>query len=276
MGIADRAQGVRSRYAAVSQQQSSSMVSAPLGVSGVDDGDDEYEPDFEPAEDDEQILNKLDDGPSEMEPVASLGPFNLPPPPPLTEAEAERIGQGTIARVFGIMSLLESGTPASMNKVGVNRLAASSYDRDAWITVITRLATRASAGLDSPAVEIKSEHADALPERKGSSMSDSIRETLYRHIVEDFRNRINTAIAWLNEEWYNDRIQLRHNDGAEMHYEKWVLKVLDGILPYLDARDKVFTRFLSEIPSMSGRVLDRVKGLARDPERVALAVNSLQ
>ena len=33
-------------------------------------------------------------------------------------------------------------------KAGINRLAASTYDRDSWITVITRLATRANAGLD--------------------------------------------------------------------------------------------------------------------------------
>ena len=54
-----------------------------------------------------------------------------------------------------------------------------------------------------------------------------------------------------------------------------MLKVLDGIVPYLDAKDKHLIRFLSEIPEVNAKVLGRVKGLARDPERVQLAVNSI-
>ena len=62
---------------------------------------------------------------------------------------------------------------------------------------------------------------------------------------------------------------------APAQYDLWVIKVLDGMLPYLDAKDKVFTRFLSEIPQVDAAVLERVKGLARDPERVPLAVKTL-
>ncbi|KAL8959099.1 MAG: hypothetical protein Q9183_005698 [Haloplaca sp. 2 TL-2023] len=55
-----------------------------------------------------------------------------------------------------------------------------------------------------------------------------------------------------------------------------MLKVFDGILPFLDAKDnKVLTRFLSEIPSLDEKVVDRVKGIARDPERIVLSVNAL-
>lgn len=54
------------------------------------------------------------------------------------------------------------------------------------------------------------------------------------------------------------------------------MKVLDVILPYLDAKDKLLIRFLSEIPAIDEAILVRVKGLARDPERVTLAVNALQ
>lgn len=204
----------------------------------------------------------------------ALGTFNLAPPPALTEQETAEYSKGTINRVFGIMTALDEPGRAKAQKHGFNRLAASGYDRDAWVTVITRLATRASAGLDGGLV--KTEDKDIA--RKGSfSISNAIRDALYLYVLEDFRRRIDVAISWLSEEWYNDRLQSEASDvEPTVHYEKWALKVLDGILPYLDAKDKVLIRFLSEVPELVPCMLDRVKGLARDPERIILAVNAIQ
>ena len=267
---------VRSRYLSLSK---------PLPQALGDDEED-YEPDFEPSEDREQIINKADalppedslQSPSEV----ALGPFKLPQPPPLTAEDTMQIGKGTISRVFNMMHALEEAPPAKKRRTGLNRLAGSDYDKEAWTTVITRLATRASAGLDDDSSE--EDEAIVKKQMAGSSLSDGIRETLWKFIMEDFRSRIPVAITWLNEEWYNDRIQTQSSEQQsgrvtlpkpKQHYEKWMLKVLDGIVPYLDARDKHLIRFLSEIPEVNANVLDRVKGLARDPERVQLAVNSL-
>lgn len=241
---------------------------------GVDDDDDDYEPDFYNAEDTEQILNKLDNAPPPEEPKANgpdvaLQKFTLPAPPPLTAEQAEQIGQGTVSRVFEVMQTLEE--PGKKTKAGMNRLAASAYDRDAWITMITRLATRASAGLEGTSNAMKLEPGIPGP----FSLGNVIRQSLYVYVLEDFRKRIDIAVAWLCEEWYNDKVQKNPGEDAVLHYEKWVLKVLDGIVPYLDARDKVLTRFLSEIPGLSVEVLSRVKGLCRDPAMVNLALTSL-
>ena len=160
--------------------------------------------------------------------------------------------------------------PGKKTKAGINRLAASAYDRDAWITIITRLATRAAAGLEEPPkVKIESDTIGPV------LLSDKIRELLYLYVLEDFRKRIDIAVAWLCEEWYNDRIQAKFGGNIVLQYDKWALKVLDGIVPYLDAKDKVLTRFLSEIPGLSAEVLQRVKGLCRDPSMVNLALTSL-
>ena len=253
-------------------------------------GDDEedYEPDFEPSEDREQIINKADAlapedsllSPSEV----ALGPFKLPQPPPLSTEDTMQIGKGTISRVFSMMNVLEDAPVAKQQRSGLNRLAGSNYDKEAWTTVITRLATRASAGLDHDNGDDEDSKATVEKQVAGPSLSDGIRETLWKFIIEDFRSRIPVAIAWLNEEWYNDQIQKQSSKHQKkgvtppkpkQHYEKWVLKVLDGIVPYLDAKDKHLIRFLSEIPEVNADVLIRVKGLARDPERVQLAVNSL-
>ena len=246
-------------------------------------GDDEedYEPAFAPSEDQEQMLNRTDALPIEDTTRENLdialGPFALPQPPPFSHDEAVEIGRGTVSRVFGMISNANESSLSKRRKKGLNRLAGSNYDRDAWITFITRLATRGS--LETYSTPPSQDSAPVL-------LSEVIRDNLWRYVMEDFRARINIAIGWLNEEWFNDRMQLRafqkSNVGSSppssppnQYYEHWTLKVLESIMPYLDAKDKLLIRFLSEIPEVGERVIERVKSLARDPERVDLCVKAL-
>ena len=286
---------VRDRYLSLSQKPPSLLQPSIPHPLGTEEEDDDYEPDFEPTEDAEQIRNKADNLPPEdslqTRTEVALGPFKLPHPPPLTKEETEQMGKGTISRVFGMMNVLDEPSTAKRQKPGLNRLAGSSYDRDAWMTVITRLATRTPAGLGSDTEEeMEGEEKGTLIKQQNadSSLSDSIRETLWKYVIEDFRVRIPIAISWLNEEWFSDKLQSQSSssgkdDGGSRkagqtknnHYEKWVLKVLDGILPYLEPKDKILIRFLSEIPAVDEDILQRVKSLARDPERVNLAVQAI-
>lgn len=227
----------------------------------------------------EQILNKLDRGAAEeaAEQIA-LGPFNLPPPPPLSPEEVAECSKGAVTRVFGMLSTLDqsAASKSAVQSRGLNRLATTNHDRDGWVTLISRLATRASAGLED--TSIKSEtHSLAKP---SFSPSNAIRETLYIYIMEDFRRRIGVAIAWLNEEWYNDQILQRSTSSdtefVPSHYERWMLKTLDGIMPFIESNDRnLLIRFLSEVPALDEAVLKRVIKLAQDPDRVSLVVMTL-
>ncbi|KAI1197944.1 mRNA cleavage and polyadenylation specificity factor complex subunit [Nemania serpens] len=275
--------GVRARFAALREAHPVPInpETAPLDV---EEDDDDYEPDYYAAEDTEQLMNKLDSSPSGERPdlqapvlgALALPAFKLPPPPTLDPEQAARVGQSAIARVFGTMQTLED--PATKkSKAGLNRLAASSYDRDSWITVITRLATRANAGLDE--ISVKEEgNTISMPT---ISMSDSIRELLYAYILEDFRKRIDVAVTWLSEEWYKERVQQRFASSpdqardAPANYEKWTLRLVDAFLPYLHSQDKILTRFLSELPELTPSILARVNTLCRDPSLVSLALTSL-
>ncbi|KAJ8132536.1 hypothetical protein O1611_g1085 [Lasiodiplodia mahajangana] len=274
--------GVRARLVALheARQQPINPETAPLDV---EEDEDDYEPDYYAAEDTEQLMNKLDSSPSDegrslQAPVLgalALPAFKLPPPPTLDPEQAASVGQSAIARVFGTMQTLED--PATKkSKAGLNRLAASSYDRDSWITVITRLATRANAGLDEISVK-EEESTVALPR---VSMGDSIREMLYAYVLEDFRKRIDVAVSWLSEEWYKERVQQRFASADQprdvpANYEKWTLRLVDAFLPYLHSQDKVLTRFLSELPELTTSILARVHTLCRDPSLVNLALTSL-
>ncbi|KAI9694538.1 MAG: hypothetical protein M1822_000154 [Bathelium mastoideum] len=282
----------RARYLSLPTTQPASALRAATVATGLtkaggDEEDDDYEPDYEPTEDANQIMNKLDSTSSptmlpEAPPEVALGPFRLPTPPPMSEQEIEECGKHMVRRIFATMTDLEEKPSTKTKQTGFNRLAASNHDRDAWVTIISRLATRASAGLEDAGAPIKSEeeHGGNVS-KKPFSLSNMIRDSLYLYVVEDFRRRLGVAISWLNEEWYNDRIQALQHDGASepappQHYETWALKVLDGIMPYIDANDKSrVIQFLSEIPVVSQEMLDRIKKLAGDPERVALTTQAL-
>ncbi|EXF79274.1 mRNA cleavage and polyadenylation specificity factor complex subunit [Colletotrichum fioriniae PJ7] len=263
--LAKAVEGIRGRLNVLAAQPPPQIdpETAPLGV---EEDDDEYEPDFYAAEDNEQILNKLDSDPVTKPDDGDLGlrTFRLPPPPALTPELALSAGQGSVMSLFQFVKTLED--PAKKSKSGINRLAASTNDRESWIAIITRLASRSSAGLEGG---IKDETTGRL------ALGDSIRESLYTYVLEDFRRRIDVAITWLHEEWYNDQLQKKQDGGHPLHYEKWALKLIDGFSQYLNAQDKVITRFLGEIPELSPAILSRVKLMCRDPLVVPLALTSL-
>jgi len=115
----------------------------------------------------------------------------------------------------------------------------------------------------------------------------------------DWRSRIDVATNWLCEEWYNDRIQAealrnrQHQQSSSTNgsssppssseiphpspnYQKWTLRILDAILPYVEGSDKMLIRLLSEIPEIDVEILKRVKAVAEDPDRIGLSVLILQ
>ncbi|ORY08196.1 hypothetical protein BCR34DRAFT_13667 [Clohesyomyces aquaticus] len=289
--LGDAINAVRARYLALQKAppQPAPGVSAPLN-----DEEEEYEPDFEP-EDNEQIVNQLDSAPPEdMIPDrvtnAPLVPYKLPQAPPLTKEEVQKYGDGTIRRVFGMLSSLEE--PSSRSKApkrGFNRLAASSYDRDSWVTILARLATRASAGLDDPDENTKSESGNG--EKGNFAISESIRNALHNYVMYDWKKRIDIGISWLNEEWYNDRVQSNiMNKGSKFaangngsspsvykgNYRRCALRLLNAIIAFAEGTDKVLLRFMSEIPELDREILMRMKKMAEDPERIDLAIMVLQ
>lgn len=246
---------------------------APLGV---DEDDDDYEPDFSMAEDTEQILNKLDGvakAPAEygeMEDALGLKTFNLPQPQEVTPDLALSAGNGIITRVLDMTKSMDDSQSKKL-KAGFQRLAATSGVKESWMTILTRLATRSSTGLEG--ISVKGE--DDASSNNHQTLSNSIRDVLYNFIMEDFRKHLDVAVSWLCEEWYNDKIQNKTAGDHPKYYEKCTLRLIDGFLPYLHPQDKILTRFLSEIPELNRAILDKVKSMCKDPSVIQLALTSL-
>lgn len=132
--------------------------------------------------------------------------------------------------------------------------------------MIIRLPTRGV----SPDPTIKSDTGDQyLP------LADIIRERLHKYISENFRERWDIAVAWLNEEWYNDMVQAQSGKKREPQYEKWTMRVMDSIFPFLESKDRIFMRMISEIPTIPEALFEKVKMLCLDPDRTQLGILSL-
>ncbi|KAK2740404.1 hypothetical protein FQN57_006144 [Myotisia sp. PD_48] len=282
----DHASGaVRSRYLTICKKQVFEQQRKLTNAISEEEDEEDYEPEFQPMDAGGATSGKKS-AVAEVEErqpdIVSLGSFVLPKPPPLSPADVQELGQETITRIFTMITTLppsSKSTKDASQSMGFGRLAASSSDRESWFTLFTRLATRASAGLEDDEDEADIHTAQSKPQQQ--NIANTIRETLYRFVLEDFRARINYAISWMNEEWYNDKVQLRSSMKGEggrvtpTHYAKWAMKLLEGMLPYLDAKDKVLIRFLSELPELTHPLVQKVKTLANDPERVNLCVQAL-
>ena len=246
---------------------------APLGV---DEDDDDYEPDFSMAEDTEQILNKLDGVANTtgehgaLEDSLGLANFNLPQPQEVTPELALTAGNSIVSRVLDMTKSMDDSQSKKL-RAGFQRLAATSGVKESWMTILTRLATRSSAGLEE--ISVKGEEDPS--QRNENTLSSSIRDVLYNFIMEDFRKNFDVAVSWLCEEWYNDKIQSKTAGDHPQHYEQCALRLIDGFLPYLHPQDKVLTRFLSEIPELNRAILQKVKSMCQDPSVGQLAVTSL-
>ncbi|KAF3893285.1 mRNA cleavage and polyadenylation specificity factor complex subunit [Trichophyton interdigitale] len=278
---------VRSRYETICKKQvferQNQAANAPPAA---DEDDDDYEPEYQPMDipgPPTDIAKPEAPSTEGLPDIVSLGPFVLPRPPPLSPEDVEHLGKETVSRIFSMISTLPQSSKAIANNpsqsLGFGRLAASSSDRESWLTLLTRLATRSSAGLESE------DSVDDQKEPGKQNIANTIRNMLYRYVLEDFRARMNFAISWMNEEWYNDQIQLKNassqiegdpkNPYVPIHYGRWSLKLLEGMLPYLDAKDKVLIRFLSELPELDSPLIQKVKTLANDPDRVSLCIQAL-
>ena len=281
---------VRARYEHIRKMQQPTPIpdvpmAGPTGIDDEDDYDPEYDGDSQGLSTPAAAAQRLEEL---VQPDIELGPFELPKPRPLTEDDVRIISRQTRDRFLEVIDSSATGNQSKLTqKLGLNRLAASANDRDAWVTMFARLATRAPSQLDDalpPAEEangdstaLKNEDSELTLTQR--SLATDIREGLFRYVAQDFRSRLNTAISWLNEEWYNDKLAAK-SDPALSHlpnYYSQTLILLDYMVEFLDARDnKLLIRFLSEIPAINVDVLARVQTIALDPERVSMCMMALQ
>lgn len=261
------------------------------------------EDDYDPASgfgDAEQTINQIDQmSPDGLVPLPdmAIGPFHLPPQPPLNDQEKGEYSEIARKRLFDSLEVFDAQAKQAKakkpeEKSGFNRLVGGAQDREGWITLVTRLITRPSFDLEDGQPKIKQENDDRTIAKKGqgqdAALPDKLRAALHNYIMKDWRKRLDVAIAWLSEEWYADKLRAKErsqhradfsDDGNEddlPNYLPLALTLLDAFHPLLDIKEhRYLIRFLSELPHLTPAMLQRIATIAEDPERVVLAVNTL-
>ena len=227
-----------------------------------------------PVAEEPKIIEVEDADDEELDIESDVGEYQLPPPPMPTDEQRIEAACDNVDRMFDVLDQLDR-TPLihRKDKGGLLRASAAEWDRDAWTTFISRLATR---GLGACDVEVKGE--GGRMERVPSLLAQHVRQRLLAYVLADFRQNLDTAGTWLYEEWYNDMVVVAEDGGPvrPKQYHFWLLKVVDGILPFVEAKDRLVIRFLSEVPELSREVLEKVKVLCLDPDRASLGIQILQ
>lgn len=276
----------------VVQMRLQKLQDAAKSIPAADD-DDEYDPEAMAASHNISPFATQQDGEILPQPMLELGSFELPKPSPLSEAELAMLSEQTIAHVFETALSAAPTSALAKQKAGVNRLAGSSNDKESWLTVMIRLATRAPAGLDSLAEtaalggceHVKRESKPTINHR-GMNMPNRIRQLLFDYIIDDWKHRLPLAITWLTEEWYADKVQIvgiANGDAPTVkadtrtpNYDDWTSRLFETLVPRFDKDDHRFLiRFLSELPALNTQILSLVKPLTRDPATVNICKQAL-
>lgn len=182
----------------------------------------------------------------------------------------------------------------------ITKLTLKTWKNDTWLLILTRLATR---GMNNFYFNLNSKDKESYDFKDNEQMSDIIRNAIFEYFLDNIHSRINVIIEWLNEEWYSEKVlnyeyQIKDfiknyledqsslnlkNEYTNMlevensNYNKWTLKVLDSMIPFLEQSDrKIFIRLLSDLPYLNQDLIQRIKSLCLDPVRSKIGFLSLQ
>ncbi|KAH7890752.1 Symplekin tight junction protein C terminal-domain-containing protein [Phlebopus sp. FC_14] len=204
--------------------------------------------------------------------------FKLPSPKELSEADRNALIRGAVARIWDRTEDLQTTPYMASTRSGM------SAD-DMWMLLVVRMITRvAEPETDGPIREEKQDLGGNDKVTDFYSRQDKLRQMLCDYIMADFPSRMRLAITWMNEEWYNDRIRIENDPNWRPNYDSWLNQVVSSYQTVLeakaegrpDSKDKAFATFLLDLPSIPSDVLDLLRDLSVDPEKMHIGFTSLR
>ncbi|CAE6446197.1 unnamed protein product [Rhizoctonia solani] len=231
----------------------------------IDDDDLEYEPDKLNVAAQAQVEAEQ----AEQDQVAplDLAAFSLPTPKDLSDTTRSGLVKSSVSRIW------DAGEEVLGREVraGGGDTAVGLPPEEMWMLLVVRMISRgAGAG------RVKDEGDDRSLVHNLAFREDGMRQMLLDYVLADFSGRMKLAIVWMNEEWYNDRIQAKQDPSREPQYDIWLGRLATFLKVRMEPKDKTFARFLMELPLVSSHVLSLCRELAETPQQMGIGFAALR
>lgn len=167
-------------------------------------------------------------------------------------------GEGGTGAILG--AITDGKSSGEKEGQGLERESAvREWTQSTWVALITRLLTRGFGDvireqelndLSNDSESVKSEvEADLNGKIKAQRqrhvkgvehMTKFIRDRLFRYCQENFWDRLDIVLEWMNEEWFHEFVRLepplrpKSKDGEHSTYYYYVGQVMDTIIPLVD------------------------------------------
>ncbi|KAK4701540.1 symplekin, partial [Phenoliferia sp. Uapishka_3] len=163
-------------------------------------------------------------------------------------------------------STLSQSAKSFMIESAVRRICSAGMEGAApavWVPLVSRLITR---GLGEGGGEGDGEEG----------VREKLRAVMFEFVVGDIGARLDFARLWLNEEWY-----VEGNKGVEeiaegRPYDRWLRRLLEHILQHSSNKDKAFTQFIVDLPTIPNEEISRFGAMCTNPEQVQLGFAALR
>ncbi|KAI7897680.1 uncharacterized protein BX663DRAFT_463206 [Cokeromyces recurvatus] len=224
-----------------------------------------------------EILSSVEERASQ---ALQMKPYALTTSTSLSEAEKIEMIEMSIERILyaeGAFQVYDHDRKATNSTSVTNAVTTINTAKNIWLMLIAKLMTQNRTNNYSSAEN----NEDTLTDDKelNVSMVDTkLKEMLLDFVIGNIGQRYELALEWLYEEYLMDkRNQRKKGLGYKPNYFYWFYKLLEKIIPNLDAKDRILTKLLLDAPELDSKVIDMVKeNLNSVPERFVSCISTLR
>ncbi|XP_069764976.1 symplekin isoform X1 [Narcine bancroftii] len=178
------------------------------------------------------------------------------PEPIMPSSQSRPLGQSGRKKVFRLSDVVQQLPPDRIDKLKIGALQR--------ILNSEKAVTRSGAG----PIRVK------ILARLMTQFDGKMKGTMLDFILEDIRNRVDLAFAWLYQE-YNLYLS-QWPSGSLQNYDECLTSLLSGLQEKPDQKDGLFTKLVLEAPSITDDALEVIRRYCEDETRIYLGMSTLR
>ncbi|KAI9481366.1 MAG: hypothetical protein EXX96DRAFT_566437 [Benjaminiella poitrasii] len=210
-----------------------------------------------------------------------MKPYALTEPTSLNDTERNEMLKMSIERILYAEKAFHINDPDHVRKtVAGNSTSTASTAitvntaKNIWLMLTAKLITQSTA-MNHKKDETSAD--ETMEDQPATQIDLNLKETLLDFIVENLGQRYELALEWLYEEYLIDKRNQRDDTNYRPFYFVWFHKLLEKVIPTLDAKDRILTKLLLDAPELDARAIDMIKeNLENVPERFVPCISTLR